>query len=279
MKVPVRLNRAGWGPLPRRICFPDPALLLRADAIQTAEAFSELVSLVLVHGTYKTTRPGRHPQSDRLLLEALRGARPVVLDVGASDGSTSLDLLAALAGEFRAYYVTDKAPGIRAFATPRGTFFYGAQGECILVATARFVLYPTAAGPGWRGALRRLHGAIPPFDPAYQEVPLIQPRLREIAGRDPRVVIRAYDVFEPWDGPPVTAVKAANLLNRSYFSDVLIRQALGNLWRALEPDGLLLVIDNRALEQASLFRRAQQGFVPAGNVRGGTDIRDLVLGT
>jgi len=272
------LNRRAWGALPRRICFPDPALLLRPEAVPTPEAFSDLVSPLLVHGTRKTTRPGRHAQSDRMLLEALRGRRPVILDVGASDGSTSLDLLGALGGEFEAYYVTDKAPRIRARAERGRTFFYGADGECVLVATPRWVAYPTAGARVWRPLLRLLHGEIPPCDPGYPEVSLVQPRLHEIARRDPRVVIRDYDVFRPWDGPAATAVKAANLLNRAYFSDGQIREALRNLWRALAPEGLLLVIDNRGVEQASLFRRSAGGFVPAGKVRGGTDVQDLVLG-
>jgi hypothetical protein len=90
-------------------------------------------------------------------------------------------------------------------------------------------------------------------------------------------VIRAHDVFEPWTDRKPTVIKIANLLNRAYFSDERIRSAVANLWRALEPDGLLLVIDNRDVEQSSLFERTGDGFRLLARVRGGTDVEGLVL--
>ncbi|WP_437295111.1 hypothetical protein [Sorangium sp. So ce426] len=266
--------------LPRRVCFPDPRALLRPEEITSPEVFSERISVLLLGGTYKTTRPGRHRQSDALLVGALRQKSPVVLDVGASDGSTALDLITALGDAFEAYYVTDRALSLRVRADDRGrAFFYDADGACVLAATPRLLFYPAAAGsrrwprwvlPGWRGA-------IPPFDPAYPEVSLVQPRLREIARRDARVRLRPHDIFQPWDGPAPTVVKAANILNRAYFSDDQLRRAARNFWRALAPDGLLLVIDNRDAEKASLFARTEGGFEHIDSIHGGTEIKELIL--
>lgn len=289
MRVPFRLNRAGWPavPLPRRICLPDPRNLLSAERIAAPEVFATQSSIFVLHGTTRTTRPGRHRQGDALLARALRGTSPVVLDVGAADGSTSLDLIAALGGRFAAYYVTDRTLSLRARTDDLGrAFLYDAEdGSCVLVATPRWVVYPAVEvrAPWLRRVLPWLHGVIPPYDPAYPEVSLIQPRLREVARRDTRVIVRAYNVFEPWDGPTPTVVKIANLLNRTFFSDARIRQATLNLFRALPRGGLLLVIDNRQVdgrpvEKVSLFERGEDRFQHVESLNGGTEILDLVLG-
>jgi hypothetical protein len=108
-------------------------------------------------------------------------------------------------------------------------------------------------------------------------VSLVQPRLRELASRDARVHLRPHDIFQPWDGPAPTVIKAANLLNRAYFSEDQIRTAVRNFWRALALDGLLLVIDNRDVEKASLFARTEAGFRSVNAINGGTEIESLVL--
>ncbi|WP_434043189.1 MULTISPECIES: hypothetical protein [Sorangium] len=282
MRIPLRLNRAGWPSLglPRRICFPDPRDLLRPEQIAAPEVFSERVSILLLSGTRKTTRPGRHRQSDALLVKALGQQRPVVLDVGASDGSTALDLLTTLGDAFASYFVTDRALSLRVRTDDRGrAFFYDADGACVLAATPRLLFYPAAEGLRWlpRWASPWLQGGIPPYDPAYPEVSLVQPRLQELARRDARVVLRTHDIFQPWDGPAPTVIKAANLLNRAYFSDDQLRQAMRNFWSALAPDGLLLVIDNRDIEKASLFARTEGGFRHIDSIHGGTEIRPLAL--
>ncbi|MGK4007668.1 hypothetical protein WMF31_33915 [Sorangium sp. So ce1036] len=282
------MNRAGWPalPLPRRIALPDPRDLLASERIAAPDAFAARSSLFVLRGTTRSTRPGRHRQGDALLARALRGSSPVVLDVGAADGSTSLDLLAALGDRFAAYYVTDRTLSLRARTDDRGrAFLYDAEdGTCVLIATPRWVVYPAAeVRAGWlRRALPWLRGGIPPFDPAYPEVSLVQPRLREVARRDARVIVRAYNVLEPWDGPAPTVVKIANLLNRAFLPDAAIRRATRNLYRALPRGGLLLVIDNRVVdgrpvEKASLLERGEGGFRHVESVNGGTEILDLAL--
>ena len=44
---------------------------------------------------------------------------------------------------------------------------------------------------------------------------------------------------------------AANLLNRIYFSDAAIGKALENMFRTLNDEGRLVIIDNRRIEKAN----------------------------
>jgi hypothetical protein len=277
VRVPIRVNRSRARLLPARLSSPDPGFLLQPDPSAPVEAFSSVVSLFLLNGTYKSTSPGRHRDSDRLLLDRLAGSTPVVLDVGASDGSTSLDLIRALGDSFAKYYVTDRAVSVHVAAADGRAYFYDAGGACVLVRTPSWVLYPTASGAGWDPLLRALHGGVPPFVPGLPEISLVQPALLERARRDSRVEIRAHDVFDPWRGATPDVVKVANLLNPAYFADDRIRAAIRTLGSALAVGGLLLVIDNRDVEQASLFERTAAGFRLVARVRGGTDVEALVL--
>jgi hypothetical protein len=98
MRLPIRLNRAGWPASFGRlsVSFDDLRPLTRDLCVLSPAEFSIAVSRLQFGITFKTTRPGHHKQSDRLLLETYYGSKPVILDVGASDGSTSLDLIRAL---------------------------------------------------------------------------------------------------------------------------------------------------------------------------------------
>ena len=282
MAAPLRPSDAWWLArlLPRGV-IPDPRQVLAPEVLEGPEAFSRLLSSFRVGGANKTTRPGRHGDSDQVLVRALAGRRPRVLDVGVSDGTTSLDLMTALGDHFDAYFVTDRYLSLRAQRDQRGRcWFYDDRGRCVLLATPRWVVNPLEPPaevwlrPIW-WLMRRCR---PSSATETLEASLVQPALGRRAANDPRITIRSWNVFEPWSLSSVDVVKVANLLNRGYFPDDAIRRALGNLWRALDLHGLLLVVDNREVEKSTLFRKTKAGFIEVDRLAAGTEIADLVLG-
>ncbi|MCF8033674.1 MAG: hypothetical protein K9K66_05440 [Desulfarculaceae bacterium] len=292
MRCPCKLNRSGWpGWLTRRLpAMDDPRPLAGGGPAKDRAAFTRMVSAIKIGPTWKTSAEGRHRAADLAALAALHLPRPTVLEVGAADGVTSLELMELMDQrkvDFASYMVTDRLP--RALAARRGNklFFHGPEGELLLAATPRWVVYADLEGgcplSRWWGG--RVLAAAPGLEDA-RPVELWQPELAARAGQDQRVELLAHDVFTPWPGPAADLVKAANLLNPEYFSQAQLRRALGHLGRALNQDGLLLVADNEPGRperlRYSLLRRDGERLKPVaqegGGARSGGLARELRLG-
>jgi hypothetical protein len=267
MRLPIKLNKAGW-PRPfggLSFAFDDPRPLARTDdATMTAEEFSDAISTLQFGVTFKTTRPGRQEHSNRYIAEVYRGVRPVVLDVGASDGSTSLDLIGALE-EFERYFVTDLNLSTRCGQDRRGRFYFmDGRGKCALRASKRFVVYSETRG-AWlplRIIAKVLTAGARKVD-KWSEVLLIQPALVSMAERNPRISIMRYDMFTQWTGQPPDLIKVANLLNPKYFSDEEMKRAVSVQCANLAPGGRLLLVseDDDIVERFSVFRKTPDGMV------------------
>ncbi len=268
MRVPVRLSAPGWPAALRhpRVSGPDPRGLLEPDGLD-AESFSRAVSAFRLGGTYRTTAPGRHVQSNRVLLDHVPDRPLTVVDVGISDGSTTLELLDALGDRVGRLFGADRVLALTARRRGRWVAFFD-QDRCVLVATRHLLLYaPDALVPLFAGA-------------PGQRVSLVQPALERRARTDERVALVTHDVFAPWPGPPADVVRLANLLNRTYFSDADIGRALSQCHRMIVPDGLLQLVENRPGlgEQGALYRRGEAGFVRVAQVGAGSDVDGLVVG-
>jgi len=268
MRLPIKLNRAGWPALFARLsfAFDDPRPLANGDAKSLSpRAFSNAISTLQFGVTFKTTRPGRHRYSNRLISRLYGGSKPVVLDVGASDGSTSLDLIRSLGANFEHYFVTDLNLTARCGYDRRGAvYFLDRNGTCVLRASRRFLAYSEVRGArfplphiarvllsGYRGAAN------------WREVMLIQPELASLASRDSRISLTSYDLFAPWTGQRPDLIKIANLLNNKYFTDAQMRAALNVQCSHLTTEGRLLLVseDDDDIERFSLFRKSPSGML------------------
>lgn len=291
MKLPVKFQRASLpGRLaPNSLVMDDPRPLYPGwGAPLTGEAFTRAASALKLRGAFKTTAGGRHAASNALAADVFAGRSPSILDVGASDGSTSLDLMEALAGGFSRYVVTDLFVEAACARRGRRVFFYD-RGRAEVAAGPVFVAYADTAGalPGMGLFARALLAAAPRPLPEALEAPeavcgLMRPELLAMARRDRRVTVRAYDMFEPFSGSAEAAggfdlVKAANVLNPVYFGPERLRQALGNLGRAVAEGGRLLVVDNRPgeAEAATLLRREGESLVEERRVGAGAETAAL----
>ncbi len=264
MRLPIKLNKAGW-PSPFAdlfLAFHDPRPLAYKPFAISAAQFSASVSSLQFGVTFKTTHPGRHAQSNRFLRETYRGSRPVILDVGASDGSTSLDLIQELGSNFAYYYVTDLNLSVRCGYDSKGVvYFVDQNGSCILRASERLLVYSNTSRAKFplrliaKALLAKCGNA-----GGWRNLVLIQPALRRRAKCDPRIMIQRYDIFAPWTGPPPDLIKVANLLNNEYFSDAQIEEALQAQCSNLAPNGrLLLISEDQDVEKFSIFRKTQIG--------------------
>jgi len=281
--APVRPIRGSWpaaleriAPL-RRFFRLDPLTILDPEA-EPAQ-FREAMSSVYVGGTIKITGAARHPETDRLLLDHVDLSHAAIVDIGASDGSTSLDLVEQLppSGSW-SYTIADLYLTLRAVRVGRRTALFTDDGTCVLVVGPRAMAWPAESGAVAAlysrvvaRASQRLAGAT--------EVLLLNPATRELLARDPRVTHRVHDIFEPWPGERPDVIKVANLLRRLYFDDESLLRALETLHGSLPDGGHLLLVDNPRLldtsPRAGLYVRSGPRFEEVARV-GEPEIADLV---
>src|SRR5688500_6777459 len=139
MRAPVKLNRSFW---PRLLTHVLPSAadprVLSGNGL-TGDAFSDAVSTFKFGRTFKTTEKARFPQTVAILSSLKYETPPVVLDVGASDGITSLDVMKAV--PFERYIVSDAHMTV--FSSKHGsrTYYYAADRQCILIATDAWIVY------------------------------------------------------------------------------------------------------------------------------------------
>ena len=74
-------------------------------------------------------------------------------------------------------------------------------------------------------------------------------------------------------------IRAANILNRVYFSESNLRKIISNLAEQLKPGGLLVVskTDEGGTNHASIVVKEENRFTLLEDLNGGSEIRDLIL--
>jgi hypothetical protein len=275
VRVPVKLNRAFWPRLAARFLpsAADPLALL-SPGLSDAQ-FTDAISTFKFATTFKTTQKARFPQTLECLARLRFAHAPTILDVGASDGTTSLDVMRALA--FGRYFVTDKHLEVKVCRRGPESYFYAPDGQCVLISTPAWIVYDdtTGAWPPLGRIARRAFAKAPAFSAAKDVIILVNPAIASRAQDGVRV--EQYDIFEPWPHDKADLIISANILNRVYFTEARLVQALSNLLDALAEGGRLAVIHNQEEERATVFRLAHGRITPEHTINGGTEIDGLVL--
>jgi hypothetical protein len=281
--APIRPIRGRWphalerrGPLSRFFRL-NPLVILDDDA--EPASFREAMSSIYVGGTIKITGEDRHPETDQLLLDHVDLSTAAIVDIGASDGSTSLDLIEKLPA-FGSYTIADLYLTLRAVEVGRRTLLFTDDGECALVVGPRAMAWP-AESPAVARLYRRVIEAGAARLGQARTVLLLNPRVRRRMAEDPRVSYRVHDVFQPWAGETPDVIKVANLLRRLYFPDADIIRALHVLRDSLPEGGHLMVVDNPRIPntppRAGIYRRVGTRLEEVART-GEPEIADLVEG-
>ncbi len=279
MRAPVRPISGRWPSAAEdrlgRFFWADPTVIL--DNGVTPAQFRAAMSAIYVGGTIKITGTDRHPAADQLLIDNVDLADAAIVEMGASDGSTSVDLIGRLPG-FRSFTITDLYLTVTAKQVGNRTFLYDHDGRCILIAGNRVLSWPSIST-----AVRVLN--YPWFVAAARssrptrEALLLNPTTRAMIDADHRISYRVHDIFRPWTGPRPDVIKVANVLRRLYFSETELRAALGALLQDLPEGGHLLVAENPRAKVpgcGTLYRRAGDRFESIAATDGVIDVAELV---
>lgn len=266
--------------------------------------------LRLSNGVYKTTYVNRFADLNALLIQHLQGPRlPLdVLDVAVSSGVSTAELSETLDehGLTHRIFAGDKFVSVEYLECGRGVG--------VLREPGGYVIQYDAAGRGFTRNAKYpqvkffvswiLFNVLDPIASLYFQRVLddgryglpscvgevCAPRLHRLdlvsrhARRKEHIEIHTHDVMEP----PAeelrgrfALVRAANILNRDYFSVSQLHCAVSNLRECLTPGGILAICrtHNDASNHADVFRLGDAGGLElVGSLGTGSEIRDIVLG-
>lgn len=289
------------GTLRAKFTFPDPEHMAQLAQVigqrgsvspELSREFSTYVSSIRIVGHIsKLTAPDRLRETNRVLCQHLRSLGPErvrLVDIGGSDGVTTLDLVQKLRDEMQVDVqasMLDLYVRLLRFARGGVVEYRMIDGSPIMVRLGRLGLQLSSVG-STRDPISRLLGTFylgrRKFRAGMHEdgaISLVNPRV--VADRD--ITVSEWNALER-KGELVgkaTAVRASNILNRSYFSDEQVLQMAGHLHAYLSDRGLLIVSRNRAqgggeTEEGSIWRKEDDRFRHLEDFGGGSEVTELI---
>lgn len=274
---------------PRRVTVARYLAARRAGDLAAEDEF--FWQLQLASGVFKATNRRRFDDTFALLRRALPAdaASLRVLDVACSSGISTVELHQALArpGLTLATVGTDIATMVWHAALADGAaLVYDLDGNILGAEIDGMLInrHPNRAvrlHHPWR--VRRAHqliaahqrpgGFTPAAGATVTEVPLVSSAVARTAG----VEVVEEDLRTPTVAGPFGLIRAANVLNRGYFSDAQLRECVAALLGRLGPDALLFVVRTAgATNHGTLWRWRGGALTAIDRIGDGSDIAALV---
>ncbi|MDT5123033.1 MAG: hypothetical protein QOC96_2515 [Acidobacteriota bacterium] len=289
-------------PTARQLYLSPPLPDEAAQEILERDFFS---SIRLRNGTYKYTYSHRLDDVNESVMGLLPQARPLrLMDVAVSSGISTLEWVAALEHAGIKHEMVAGDLSVNAYLLSVGKHLHAltdATGYPL-----QFDLFGKAIpNPPWRRhralyffPLRLLNKALAakfgeavddhskamkeqsaaPNSVNCQRIALVSPRLQQQAG----LQVVEDDILS--DTPPTAdgfhVLRAANILNRSYFDDETLVHIANNLRRRLTPGGLFIVCrtDDTGVNHGTVFALTSSGeFEDVARIGNGSEVERLIL--
>ena len=245
------------------------------------EEFSQLISLMRINKSWKSTGSLRHSEKDKIILNYLQGEKTVFLDIGVSDGITSFELIDNMNNKFKKYYVTDLFFNVGFLEHNKEIFFYLPHTKmCFMIVSNNFTFYRDIKSIifplNWISGLKFLR--CPQYDEnKIKNLNILNPLMLNLRKKNKKIKILEWDLFKDWNNERPDFIKLANVLNRVYFNNRQICNAINNLRNILKNRGYLILIENRKIAKWSIFRKENSKLKLVSHGNGGSEIEHLVL--
>jgi hypothetical protein len=288
-------------------------LLLELDKINSTEAIRLrrriIRSLLLPNTTGKTTCSGRFKEVDKAVATLVKQKYAnslLCLDVGASDGATSVDLyeylkeipgLTYLISDLNEFLFIRRGPIWNDVCDDDGNLIQTSIGPFVIPVTTICHMHPLQLINrilfliAWNFRRKKvkyecLYSMHSPSCTSFVRVPLICEQAQELFHCDPRVKFIRMDLFSP---PPLTCqfVRVMNVLNRSKgkrfgFSDEEIFMALRSLIPLIDESAFLLLgrttpISSAEMQtNATLFIKEGKNMIVSSRFGNGSELERII---
>jgi hypothetical protein len=258
-----------------------------SELVKLAEEFTSIIVHLRIGSFHKRTGSGRLGETERVLAHHLKAVSGEIeiLDVGASDGVTTRQLVEALEkalGRSCRAIAMDLYQTLVVFEGAGRKEYRTADGMPVMVRNGPFAL-PLPESKDSRDLVRnwmaRRYMSNRSKAAAMHEtgrVRLVSPwvqRSRKIEALEQSILVEERS----WVGR-FHAIRACNVLNPRFFSIEERSKILGYCHGYLKERGLLLISRNhieagRETERGTLWRRSGEGFVPVDRFGGGSEIQ------
>lgn len=262
------------------------------DTLILADEFSKILHDIRVGGVWKRTSPGRLPLTTEAIVknlpEKIKSGK--VLDIGASDGCTSADLVRALDEKFNGafqVYMADLYLWLDVWKKSVWTEYRSTQGLPVMVEVGGFGMRLPKSEHRWDilgSALAKLYLSLAGFRKSftYQDrIPLINPLAQALG--EGRVFPIEMDCLQYQSALKARfdVIRASNILNFGYFTPEQLQIIVGHLHDYLREDGILVVSRNEGTalkenEGGIVWQKAETGFVRVDCFGQGSEIDSLV---
>ncbi len=245
MPLPIKLNKSKW-----KVKLPgiinDPRLLLNHN--KDINDFESSLRFIKFDNTYKYTIKNRQPLTDKFILDNIKNKKDLsVLEVGASCGINSIDLVKKILPSLKTYFLTDLFFDIPYIIEDNITYFYNPRScKCVMAISDFFVFYGTIKTklPLFNKMCNEVINSAPDIKKCKDKLNFLHPLIKDLKMKDSRIIDMEYDVFTEWKQNKIDIVKCANILNKSYFSRSEIDIAMKNLTKSLKENGILAITRN-----------------------------------
>jgi hypothetical protein len=275
----------------RYLCHANLDRLAPEAGSLSREDFNAITQDIWIDGVWRYSRRGRLPQTERRLADRLferpRGSY-AVLDLGASDGTTTLDLLDALRAVIKApvtVRVTDRFFSLERFRRGPLVEYRTTQGLPVMVRWGKLAMrLPRSehrwdvlghllarlwlANTAWRRGMKPA-GTLSLVHPDVLAEPDLVPQVLDCLLRDESLV----GTFD--------ALRAANILNTGYFNREELRAAIACCHAYLHEGGVFVVVRcegrrSEELECGTIWRKTPEGFERVEDYGRGSEIAAVV---
>ena len=276
MRYPVKVCKGIVPKFVRKIlptCY-NPAFILK-DNVNDTE-FSNAMQSFKFGKTFKSTQHNRFPETLELIKTHFYNKSPIILDIGASDGVTSCDVINNL--NFRRYFVTDYNIHALYYEVLGFTFFFDNKKEILLASCNLFVVFNDLDECFYvlRILLNKFFYFIAKYIQPTNIVTLINPRLRKMLNDN--ILFLKYSLFEDWNLDKPDLIICANILNHEYFTEEELVEGVRSIKTTQKDGSILVLIDNRENEQSSVLKYSNGIYRLLYRVGIGSDVESLFLG-
>ena len=247
---------------------PDPSIIFDSSKYRQSDLLNA-ISIIKFDNSFKTTYKNRHILTQNYLSKYFIDRKINIIDIGASYGSTSVELIKKL--NFHKYYVVDKNNCINIYKKKNNYYYFNDNGKLILFSNKFFLVYTDEIIKKF-SFFNFLFSNNNFYFKKSKNINLTHPDLLN----KKKIDVIKQDIYDDWNFEKGDLIILGNILNLSYFDKYQIINIFNKILKLCNDQCIIAIIDNRKYEKSSIFRLSTKKLFIEKIINGGSDIHTLI---